>query len=94
MDVATYGEVCVPCGAMPGCVNCNMAGCIACDAILGFTLNATNSQCECNFGYYVSPMGVCTQCRLEGCLECDVATTCTICDNSSYYLDVASGLCL
>lgn len=92
VDVATFGEVCVPCGAMPGCVNCDMNGCIACDAILGFSLSGVD--CVCNFGYYVSPMAVCTQCRIEGCLDCDTETVCVVCDNSTYYLDAATGQCL
>lgn len=36
VDVALYGEICVVCGTMPGCVDCSMFGCIACDDILGF----------------------------------------------------------
>ena len=41
MDVVQYGENCVPCGTMPGCLNCNMEGCIDCDPILGFFLSGT-----------------------------------------------------
>lgn len=78
---------------MPGCVDCTMADCIACDTIFGFSLDST-SQCVCDFGYYVSPMTVCTQCRMEGCLDCDTATTCEVCENGTYYLDDPSKLCL
>lgn len=69
-----------------------MNGCLGCDAVLGFSLAGV--ECVCNFGYYVSPMAVCSQCTIEGCLDCDTETNCLICDNSSYYLDAGSGLCL
>lgn len=53
----------MPCGTMPGCVNCNMGGCIACDPILGFLL--TGNTCDCSFGYYVDAvMNLCAQCRI------------------------------
>ena len=77
---------------MLGCTDCDMNGCIACDAILGFSLNGTD--CVCDFGYYVSPMAVCTQCRIEGCLDCDTETSCVICDTSTYFLDVDTGKCI
>lgn len=68
---------------MPGCINCNMGGCIACDSILGFLL--TGITCDCNFGYYVDlTMNLCSQCVLEGCLDCVTATECVVCDNSTY----------
>lgn len=80
----------MPCGAMPGCLNCNMNGCIACDSIFGFSLSGIT--CVCNFGYYINTMGVCTQCRMEGCLDCDIASMCVICDNTTYFLD-SNGIC-
>ena len=92
VDVATYGEVCMPCASMPGCVDCNMEGCIDCDPILGFSLDGTT--CACDYGYFIGQMGVCTQCSLEGCLHCDAANSCLVCENSTYYLSSETQTCL
>ena len=48
------GSVCVPCGAIVGCLTCNNASCTSCDAIFGFSLNPTTNSCECSPGKYVS----------------------------------------
>ena len=34
-------SVCVPCGDITGCTNCDMNGCIECDEVFGFYLNGT-----------------------------------------------------
>ena len=68
------GGECVPCGAMAGCLDCNMDGCIECDPMFGFQLNDTS--CICDYGEYITTMSICAQCRMEGCLNCDTADHC------------------
>lgn len=59
---------CEVCGAMTGCVDCNNAGCIACDAIFRFYLDIPTSTCLCPTGYFVNDMNICEQCMMQGCL--------------------------
>ena len=59
---------------MPGCIDCTMDGCIECDPMFGFSLNDT--ECACDYGYYISPMSICAQCRIEGCMDCDSENNC------------------
>jgi cysteine-rich repeat protein len=94
VDVDTYGVQCIPCGAMPGCIACDMDGCTDCDPIFGFFIDTVTMTCICHFGYYVSPMAICEQCRMLGCLDCDSATTCLLCENSTFYLDNETHVCL
>lgn len=48
------GTVCVPCGAMSGCLACTMTGCTSCDPVFGFSLDTTSQLCECAVGYYIN----------------------------------------
>lgn len=85
------GSSCTLCGAMPGCLTCNNAGCTSCNPIFGFTLNATTSLCECNFGFFINSMSICEPCTQLGCLNCISLTQCILCDTSYTYL--SSGVC-
>ena len=69
MFLETPNNTCEVCGSMSGCIDCNMDGCIQCDALFGFSLNVTD--CICDYGEYITPMDVCAQCRQTGCLDCD-----------------------
>ncbi len=53
------GSSCVPCGAMAGCLTCTNTGCTSCSSVFGFTLNASTSLCQCNYGFYPNNMSIC-----------------------------------
>lgn len=84
-------SVCVPCGSMAGCLACNSAGCTSCDAIMGFTLNATIAECQCNYGFFINDMDICQACTSMGCLNCLSNTECIQCDTTLFYLQL--GVC-
>jgi proprotein convertase subtilisin/kexin type 5 len=76
----------------PGCINCNLLTCTACNTIQNFkaTPNATIGKCDCQDGYYFNPTTkTCNPCVIT-CTLCSDPSTCTTCYSGA---SISGGIC-
>lgn len=61
---------------MAGCIDCNNADCLVCDAIFGFVLDNATDTCVCPYGFFPNNMNICEKCMMQGCLNCTSQNIC------------------